>query len=142
MNGVAFEFWKFSVTWYSIFILLGIIFAGVLFTKECKKYKINEDFANNLVFWIVIFGIIGARLYYVLFNLPYYTLNPGEIYKIWNGGLAIHGGILFGVIFAILYSLKYKVRPLKVLDMTVDGVKIAQAIGRWDNFFNGEAHGP
>lgn len=142
MNPVAFEIWKFSITWYSIFILIGIIIASFVFVSECKKYKINEEFANNLIFWSVIFGIIGARIYYVLFNMSYYSANIGEIFKIWNGGLAIHGGIILGTLFAILYSLKYKVRPFKIIDMAVVGVIIAQAIGRWGNFFNGEAHGP
>ncbi len=142
MHEVAFEIWKFSITWYSIFILLGVIVGSFFFTKECKKYEINLDFANNLIFWIVIFGIIGARIYYVAFDLDYYLANPSEIIKIWHGGLAIHGGIIAGVIFLILYSLKYKVRPLKIMDMTVVSLIIAQAIGRWGNFFNGEAHGP
>lgn len=142
MNPVAIQILTFKITWYSLFILFGIFVAAFLFVRECKKYQINEDFANNLIFWTVIFGIIGARVYYVIFNLPYYTLNPSEIFKVWNGGLAIHGGIIFGVIFIALYSLKYKIRIFKVTDMAVVGVIIAQAIGRWGNYFNGEAHGP
>jgi phosphatidylglycerol:prolipoprotein diacylglycerol transferase len=142
MNPIAIDFWKISITWYSLFILFGVFVASIVFIKECKKYKINEDFANNLIFWVVILGIIGARAYYILFNLPYYTSNPGEIFKIWNGGLAIHGGIIVGLLFVALYSLKYKIRFFKVTDMAVVGLIIAQAIGRWGNFFNGEAHGP
>lgn len=141
MNSVAIAFGNFEVSWYSIFILVGVLIAGALFLKECKKYEINLDFATNLIFWTVIFGIIGARIYYVIFNWSYYSANLAETYKIWNGGLAIHGGIIAGLLFIILYSLKYKVRILKITDMTVVGLIIAQAIGRWGNFFNQEAHG-
>ena len=142
MSEIAFKIGNFQVAWYSIYILVGVLLASVLFLLECKKYEINLDFAVNLIFWTVIFGIIGARLYYVLFNLDYYMLNPKEIIEIWNGGLAIHGGIILGLIFIVLYALKYKVRVLKLTDMAVVGLIIAQAIGRWGNFFNQEAHGP
>ena len=138
----AFSIGSFSISWYSICILVGVIFASILFILECKKYEISVDFSINLIFWTVIFGIIGARLYYVLFNLDYYLTEPIEILKIWNGGLAIHGGILFGLLFILFYTKKYKIRTLKVTDMTVVGLIIAQAIGRWGNFFNQEAHGP
>ena len=133
---------NFSISTYSVCILVGVLIAGALFLLECKKYEIDLNFATNLIFWTVIFGIIGARLYYVIFNFGYYGSNPIEILKVWNGGLAIHGGLLFGLLFIILYTKKYKVRTLKVTDMAVVGVIIAQAIGRWGNFFNGEAHGP
>lgn len=142
MNSVAFSIANFSVSWYSIFILIGVITAGALFLFESKKYEINIDFAINLIFWTVIFGIIGARLYYVGFNLDYYMANPSEIIKVWNGGLAIHGGVLCGLLFILIYSHKYGVRTLKITDMAVVGLIIAQAIGRWGNFFNQEAHGP
>ena len=138
----AFSIGSVSISWYSICILIGVLIAGTLFLLECKKYEINLDFATNLIFWTIIFGIIGARLYYVLFNLDYYLSDPIEILKVWNGGLAIHGGILFGLLFIIFYTKKYKIRTLKVTDMAVVGLIIAQAIGRWGNFFNQEAHGP
>src|SRR5574344_75430 len=142
MSSVALSIGNFDISWYSICILVGVLIAGALFLSECKKYEINLDFATNLIFWVVILGIIGARIYFVIFNLPYYTENPGEIIKIWNGGLAIHGGIIAGLLFIICYSLKYKVRILKITDMVSVGLIIAQAIGRWGNFFNSEAHGP
>ena len=95
----------------------------------------------NLIFYIVLFSIIGARLYYVLFNLPYYTSHPVEIFKVWEGGLAIHGGIILGLIWIIIYTKKYKVSTFRILDIMVVGLLLGQAIGRWGNFFNGEAHG-
>jgi phosphatidylglycerol:prolipoprotein diacylglycerol transferase len=142
MSKIALSIGTIDVTWYSVFILIGVLIASLLFIGECKKYQINTDFSFNLIFWAVIFGIIGARIYFVLFNIPYYEDNPGEIYKIWNGGLAIHGGIIAGLLFLIFYSKKYKVRVLKITDMAAVGLIMAQAIGRWGNFFNGEAHGP
>lgn len=142
MNSVAFSIFGFEVAWYSIFILLGVIVGSALFLLEAKKYEINLDFCINMIFWTIIFGIIGARLYYVAFNLDYYMENKLEIIQIWNGGLAIHGGIIGGLLFIIFYTLKYKVRLLKITDMAVVGLIIAQAIGRWGNFFNMEAHGP
>lgn len=142
MNAVAFKIGGFEVAWYSIFILFGVIVGSILFLLEAKKYKINMDFCVNMIFWTVIFGIIGARLYYVAFNLDYYLDTPIEILQIWNGGLAIHGGILGGLIFVMFYAHKYKIRILKITDMAAVGLIIAQAIGRWGNFFNQEAHGP
>lgn len=142
MSNIAFSIGNFEVAWYSIYILIGVLLAGILFLLEAKKYEINMDFCVNMIFWTVIFGIIGARAYYVLFNLDYYLDNISEIIQIWNGGLAIHGGIIGGVLFILLYSIKYEVRFLKMTDMAVPGVIIAQAIGRWGNFFNQEAHGP
>lgn len=133
---------NFSISTYSVCILVGVLVAEALFLLECKKYEIDLNFATNLIFWTVIFGIIGARVYYVAFNLDYYLSDPIEILKVWNGGLAIHGGILGGLLFILFYTKKYKIRTLKVTDMAVVGVIIAQAIGRWGNFFNGEAHGP
>lgn len=142
MNHIAFEIFGFEVAWYSIFILLGVLVAAILFLLEAKKYEINMDFCINMIFWAVIFGIIGARAYYVAFNLDYYMENPIEILQVWNGGLAIHGAILGGLLFIAFYTFKYKIRILKVTDMAVVGLIIAQAIGRWGNFFNQEAHGP
>ena len=142
MNSIAFSIGNFEVAWYSIYILVGVILASILFLMEAKKYEIDMDFCINMIFWTVIFGIVGARLYYVLFNLDYYMNNPIEIIQIWNGGLAIHGGIIGGFLFMLLYTFKYNVRILKITDMAVVGLIIAQAIGRWGNFFNQEAHGP
>lgn len=141
MNKVAFVFGPFNITWYSICILLGIGLAVLIMVNEAKKYNIPKSFVINLTFWCIVFGILGARLYYVLFNLNYYLAYPLEIIKIWNGGLAIHGGMIAGVITLILYCKKYSVNVLKMTDIAVTGLILGQAIGRWGNFFNAEAHG-
>lgn len=141
MNSVALSLGSVTISWYSICILLGIIFAGIVINKEAKKHNISNSFVSNLIFWCVIFGIVGARVYYVMFNLDYYTLAPMEIIKVWNGGLAIHGGIIAGIITLVIYCRKYNVNILKMMDIAVPGVILAQAFGRWGNFFNMEAHG-
>lgn len=130
-----------SISLYSICILVGIIFATIIICKEAKKCNIPTYFMTNLIFWVIIFGILGARTYYVIFNLDYYMDDPIEIIKIWNGGLAIHGGMIAGFLTVFIYCKKYKIKLLKMLDILLPGVIIAQAIGRWGNFFNGEAHG-
>lgn len=141
MNPIAINLGPFTITWYSICILLGIILAGVIINKEAKKYNIPTSFVTNLVFWCVVFGLLGARIYYVLFNLDYYSQSPIEIIKIWNGGLAIHGGIIAGLITLVIYCKKYGVNILKMTDIAVPALLLAQGIGRWGNFFNSEAHG-
>jgi len=141
MDRIALDLGFIQIYWYSIFIFLGIFFATTIILRECKKQKINEDFMVNLIFYTIIIGLIGARLYYVLFNLDYYLKYPLEIIEIWNGGMAIHGGIIAGLLFIFLYTKKYNTKLLKILDIVVVGLILGQAIGRWGNFFNGEAFG-
>ena len=95
----------------------------------------------NLIFWTLIFGIIGARIYYVIFDWEYFSSNINEIWQIWNGGLAIHGGIIAGLLTILIYTKKYNLRLIRYLDFIVVGLIIGQSIGRWGNFFNSEAHG-
>lgn len=141
MDRIALDLGFIQIYWYSIFIFLGVFFASIIILREAKRQKINEDFIVNLIFYGVIFGLIGARLYYVAFNLDYYLKYPLEILEIWNGGLAIHGGIIFGLLTVFIYTKKYHTKTLKVLDILVVGLILGQAIGRWGNFFNGEAYG-
>lgn len=141
MNNTFLNIGIIQIKWYSIFIFLAMLSACLLIYKEAKKKKINEEYLINLIFYGIIFGIIGARVYYVIFNLDYYAQNVLEMFMIWRGGLAIHGGIIFTLIFLILYSRKEKVDILLTLDIIVVGLILAQSIGRWGNFFNQEAFG-
>lgn len=141
MSPVLFELFGFEVRWYSVLILLGVFVAYRLIIGEAKRFHIKEDFVFNMIFWALIIGILGARIYYVIFEWDYYIMYPSEIYKIWHGGLAIHGGILAGAITIIVYCKKYKADIKKIFDIIAPGLIIAQAIGRWGNFFNGEAFG-
>ena len=102
MNPILIQIGPVSIYWYSITMLLAILVGSYVFFKEARKKGYDEEFLTNLIFYGAIFGIIGARIYYVIFNLDYYLQNPLEIIAIWNGGLAIHGGIIGGAIGANL----------------------------------------
>ena len=141
MNPVIVTLGSFELRWYSVLILVGALIALFLIEKEAKRFGINKEFVFNMLFWGIIFGFIGARLYYVLFEWSYYSSHISEIFKIWEGGLAIHGGIIAALLTIIVYTKKYKVRTIRYLDFICVPVLLAQAIGRWGNFFNSEAHG-
>lgn len=141
MNRVAFNIFGFNVYYYSLCILLGVIEAYILITREGKKQGLPKEFISDLIFYTLIIGILGARVYYCVFNLDYYLANPSEILKIYNGGLAIHGGVIAGLIFVYFYTKKKNVSFIKILDIVAPAVIIAQSFGRWGNFFNQEAHG-
>ncbi len=141
MNSVIFSIGNMEIKWYSVLLLIAVILGIGILMYEGKKHNYPKDFLFNLCFWTVIFGFVGARAYYVLFNWSSYASNPISIFKIWEGGLAIHGGLILGFITIVLYCKKYNVRLFKICDMAVLGIILAQAIGRWGNFFNKEAHG-
>ncbi len=141
MNPVLFTYGNFEIRWYSVLILIAVFLSYFFIKKEAGRFGVKKDFTFNLMFWTLIFGIIGARLYYVLFNWSEYAINPISILKIWEGGLAIHGGLIAGLITVLLYTKKYHMRTIRILDFIVVPLLLAQAIGRWGNFFNGEAHG-
>lgn len=141
MNPVMFKIGSVGIRWYSVLILIGVLVGEYVLKKEAKRFSMNWDFIFNLSFWTIIFGIIGARIYYVIFNWSQYENNLLDIFKIWEGGLAIHGGILVGAITVYFYCKKARANTLKILDMAIPSVIIAQAIGRWGNFFNSEAYG-
>ena len=129
-----------KIEWYSVLILIGALIAITMILKESKRYGYSSDYVFNMCFWGLVGGIVGARLYYVLFNLKLYN-SVWEVLKIWEGGLAIHGGMIVGLAIVILYCKRYNVRVIRMLDFIVPALLIAQVIGRWGNFFNSEAHG-
>lgn len=141
MDRYIFTIGNFSIEWYSVLIIIGVMIGITLMLKEAKRYNYSTDFVFNMCFWTVIFGIIGARLYYVIFNLDLYQ-NFWDIFKIWEGGLAIHGALIAGLLVVLIYCKKYNVRTIRMLDFAIPSILLGQAIGRWGNFFNSEAHGP
>ena len=141
MNNVALDLGFIQIYWYSLFIIFALLVGLAVAYKEIRLRRINEDFFINMIFFTIILSLIGARFYYVLFNLDYYNTHIVEVLEVWNGGLAIHGGILFGVIFILLYTKKFKMSTFKMLDICAPALIIGQAIGRWGNFFNQEAFG-
>ena len=137
----AFTVFGYEIKWYSLLILFGVTIAYLMINNEAKRFNMKQEFIFNIMFWVIIIGILCARIYYVAFNWDYYGTNLNEIYKIWHGGLAIHGAIIGGAITMYVYSKKYKALPGRIMDMVVPSLLLGQAIGRWGNFFNSEAYG-
>ena len=130
-----------TIYWYSITMLLAILSGIYLADRESRKMNISSYFQDLLV-PLIISGIIGARLYYVIFNFSVYKNDLLSIFKIWEGGLAIYGAIIAGFLTILYYAKKNKQSILKTIDLLIPSLILAQAIGRWGNFFNQEAHGP
>jgi len=141
MDPVAFNLFGLSVRWYGIFITIGILVALILGKARSKKYNISFDVIMDIFIIALPSAIVGARLYYVIFEWSYYGSHLIEILNIRGGGLAIHGGIIGAIIACYFMCKKYKVSLLNLLDLAAPCFPIAQAIGRWGNFFNSEAHG-
>lgn len=141
MNRVAFTVFGVDIMWYGILIGIGMAIAIYIALKEARRNGLDEDKILNAVMIAIPVGVICARLYYVVFSWDYYGSNPSEILDIRGGGLAIHGGLIGGIVSAYIYSRVKKLNFLKLADTLLLGVPIAQAIGRWGNFINGEAHG-
>ncbi|MDD3340673.1 MAG: prolipoprotein diacylglyceryl transferase [Bacilli bacterium] len=142
MNNIFLDLGPIKIYWYSILLLIAFFTAGALAFKEAKKFNISEAFMTNYFFYLVPIVIIGARLYFVLFNLDYYKMYPTDIFKTWEGGLAIHGGVIAGIIFTYFYTKKYKISFFRMTDIGAVSLIFGQALGRWGNFMNGEAFGP
>lgn len=131
-----------SITYYAFFIVIGAIIAYHLSKINTNKMKYPKEILNDLFVDSLLVGIVGARIWYCLFDdFNYYFSNPINILKIYEGGLAIHGGIIFGLVYSYFYAQRKKVSWLKLADATMVNALIAQAIGRWGNFVNKEAHG-
>ena len=141
MDRVALDLGFMKIYWYSITMFLGVLSGVLVAYHEVKRKKIDVKKFENMAFYAILFGFVGARIYYVLFNLDYYLSNPIEIIEVWNGGLAIHGGIIGAVIAMYIYCKKNKMSFLLMLDICAPALIIGQIIGRWGNFFNSEAHG-
>lgn len=139
---------SFPIYWYGIIITCGIVIAFLYAIYRGKYENVKSDDIMDIALWTVVCGVIGARLYFVLMELENYIPENGSIVDFFknvinlrNGGLAIYGGIIAGAITIIVVTVIKKVNFLKLWDMAAPGVMIAQALGRWGNFFNGEAFG-
>lgn len=141
MNRTILSIGNFHIYWYSVLIATGIIIGLYLLMKEASKQNISKDTIIDIAFYTIIWGIVGARIYYVIFNIKPYLSNPISILYVWEGGLAIYGGIIGGLITLAYQTKKKNIALGKLTDMIVPSLILAQAIGRWGNFFNQEAHG-
>lgn len=138
---VAFTIFGIDIMWYAVLITSGMIIATVICCVRAPKHGLTSDQIINFVIICIPAAIIGARLYYVVFNWSFYAGDIKKILNIRGGGLAIHGGLIFAFIAVCILCVVWKLRPLNVLDLAVPCIAIAQAIGRWGNYFNSEAHG-
>lgn len=142
MNPIAIKIGYFEIYWYSIILMVAFLIGIFLALREAKKQNIDRDTMIDYFIYLIPSILVGARIYYVLFNLDYYLANPLDIFKVWEGGLAIHGGIIVGLIVTIIYFKKKNINFLKITDIIVISLILGQAIGRWGNFINKEAFGP
>ena len=138
---VAFTLFGRDVYWYGVLMALGILIAVWLTLKEGKRKRLTEDDILDMCLVIIPSGVVGARLYYVIFEWASYASNPIRALYIWEGGLAIYGAVIGGLLGMFIYSRVRKIRFLKLADCIAPGLVLAQAIGRWGNFFNREAFG-
>ncbi len=130
-----------NIHWYGLFVALGSLSAIITSLKIASYYKIKKEVVIDLAFWLIVYGLLGARIYHVFLELPYYFKYPLDIFKIWHGGLAIHGGILAGVIVLYFYAKKYKINFWQLGAIVTPCLALGQAIGRWGNYFNQELFG-
>ncbi|MDD3213284.1 MAG: prolipoprotein diacylglyceryl transferase [Eubacteriales bacterium] len=131
-----------SLPWYSVLMVSGILIAYLLGTREEKRIGLPKDSMLDMVLVAVPCGIVGARLYYVLMTLSEFAKNPISILYIWEGGIAVYGSIIGGALGVYIYCRVRKRSFAALLDITAPGLVLAQAIGRWGNYFNREAFGP
>ena len=141
MDRVAFTIFGIDVMWYGILMATGMILGTYLALKEAERVGISEDDVLNLAIFAIPAGVLGARLYYVIFNWGYYSQNPSQILNFRGGGMAIHGALIGGILAGLIYTKIKKINFFKMADIALLGMPLAQAIGRWGNYINGEAHG-
>ncbi len=142
MNPVLVDLIFIKIYWYSIMILLAFLVGGYVAIREARKHNIDDDLMINFIFFVVPISLLGARIYYIIFNWSHYQGDLFGAFRVWEGGLAIHGGIIFGFLWLLYYVKANDIRLVRFLDIVAPGLLIGQAIGRWGNFFNQEAFGP
>ena len=140
-NPVAFTVFGKDIYWYGIIIALGFLLAVIYMMRRAPVFGLTQDDVLDEVLWAVPIGVICARLYYCIFYWELYADNPISILYIWEGGLAIYGGVIGGAITILVVSRVKKIKTGTMLDIAAMAVLIGQIFGRWGNFMNREAHG-
>lgn len=130
-----------DIYWYGVILAAAFLIAMIYMARRAKTFGLTSDNVYDEVLWLIPFGLIGCRLYFVLFQWDYYSQHLSEIIRIWDGGIAIYGGIIAGVIVLVFWSRHKKIPFGAILDLDALGLILAQAIGRWGNFMNREAFG-
>jgi len=143
VHPILFEYGPIQIRFYGLMYVIAILVGTYLIKKEVRRKGIGltDDDVMNFILGTVLAGIIGARLYYVVFNLDYYLANPKEIPAVWHGGLAFHGGLIGGLMFAYVYLKRHDIKFWQMADIVAPSIILGQAFGRFGNFMNGDAHG-
>ena len=129
------------LSWYGVLISAGVIAALAICSHEEKRRGLPKDTVLDLALWAIPLALVGARAYYVVFNWQSFASDPLSVIRIWEGGIAIYGAILGGLIGVLIFAKRRKLNPLLLTDVIVPGLALAQGIGRWGNYFNMEAYG-
>ena len=140
-GAIAFQVGPLVIRWYGILMATSIVVALWLAHRQARQEGLPADDIIAAGQWSILAGLVGARLYEVIFNWNYYGQNPWKIIAVWEGGLAIHGGMLVGFLVGVVLAVRWNLPVLRGLDITAPSFVIGQAIGRWGNFFNEEAFG-
>lgn len=141
MDPVAFSIFGVDVAWYGILISMGVLIGAIIAMREAKRLGIDEEILLDFLIWEIPLSLIGARIYYVIFEWDMYKHNPIEALNIRNGGLAIHGAIITAIIVAIIFTRVKEIDFWTIADVCSPSLILAQSIGRWGNYINKEAHG-
>lgn len=141
LNPIALQFGPFTIHWYGVIIATGVVLALWLAVREGQRQGIAEDYFYDYLLWALPIAIICARIYYVAFQWPYYSVRPAEIIAIWDGGIAIYGAIIGGFLVLYFFCRSRQLSMWTMLDVIAPTVILAQGIGRWGNFMNQEAFG-
>ncbi len=146
LNPIPFSIFGWPIHWYGIIIAAGFLLAVAYCTRASKRFGIREDDLLDLLFFAVPLGILGARLYYIIFYLDLFrtadgSLDFAKMVRIWDGGLAIYGGVIAAALTLLVFCRKRRIPFLAFADLGVFGLLIGQAVGRWGNFVNVEAYG-
>ncbi|MGE6611805.1 prolipoprotein diacylglyceryl transferase [Peribacillus sp. NPDC076916] len=141
LNPIAIDLGPIQVHWYGLIIGFGVLLGLIIALRESERRGLDKEIFTDMILFAVPIAIISARIYYVIFQWEYYSQNPGDIIKIWNGGIAIHGALIGSVLTAVVFAKVKKVSFWKLADIAAPSLLLGQAIGRWGNFMNQEAHG-
>lgn len=141
MMPYLFKIGNFELRIYSLMIIIGLLLTLYITSKKMKKMGYKQEYLENMIIVVFIASLIGARIYYVIFNWEYYKNDPLEIFAVWHGGLAIHGGIILGFLASVIYGHYIKIKVMFFGDLIAPWLLFGQGLGRFGNFANGEAHG-
>ncbi len=137
----SFTFLGREIYWYGVILALAFLAVLVWVVTHAKNFGIAKDDVYDEAIGCIIFGVLGCRIYYVIFQWDYYSQHLNEIIRVWDGGIAMYGGIIAAVLFLVFFTRKRKISLGAILDADASGMLLGHCIGRWGNFINREAFG-